>query len=113
MSAAQRMRMRNNLADVESHFEQSLQELNAIKRGSAGRSAHVHDFVVEGSLPCFISQHACCKKLHSGTTRPSHSHSFPEAECVVVDRHRQVYLYQVFTVKVACRWYWASSTSGV
>lgn len=47
MSAAQRMRMRNNLADVESHFEQSLQELNAIKRGSAGRSAHVHDFVVE------------------------------------------------------------------
>ncbi len=43
MSAGQRqMRAKQ---DTHSHFEQSLQELNAVKRGTVGRSANVQELL--------------------------------------------------------------------
>lgn len=48
MSAGQRqMRAKQ---DTQSHFEQSLQELNAVKRGTVGRSANVQELLA-GNAP--------------------------------------------------------------
>ena len=53
MSAGQRQ-MRGGMANLQSHFEQSLQELNTMKRGTAGRSANVQELLegaLEGKIP--------------------------------------------------------------
>ena len=56
MSAAMRARMRLKEADDMSHFEQSLNSLKTAKRGSAGRSAVVQEFLEEG---CSLTRRCC------------------------------------------------------